>query len=70
MGSQFVKVFGKKIKVNANGLLYLSLMNIKDISDVKGLDSLSNLKELFLDGNKITEIKGLESLSKLLQPKK
>ncbi len=70
MGLQFVIVHREKIEVKKDISLDLSKMNIKDISDIKGLESLTNLKLLNLGGNQITEIKGLESLSKLLQPKK
>ena len=35
------------------------------IKEIKGLDYLTNLKKLFLEGNQITEIKGLENLEKL-----
>ncbi len=65
MGSQFVKVHGKKIEVEANGDLHLSSMYIKDISEIKGLESLANLQMLRLNGNQISEIKGLESLANL-----
>ena len=65
MGSQYVKVYGEEIKVDANGSLFLSRMNIEDISDIKGLKSLANLQKLYLSGNQITEIKGLKSLANL-----
>ena len=42
--------------------LYLSNNHI---SEIKGLDSLINLKKLELDNNYITEIKGLGNLEKL-----
>jgi Leucine-rich repeat (LRR) protein len=35
------------------------------IKEIKGLDTLTNLEELFLEGNSITEIKGLEKLKNL-----
>jgi len=35
------------------------------IKEIKGLDTLTNLEELYLVGNSITEIKGLEKLKKL-----
>jgi len=65
LGSQFVNVHGEKIDVDADEVLDLSDMNIKDISEIKGLKSLDNLQALRLDDNRITEIKGLESLANL-----
>ena len=35
------------------------------IKEIKGLDKLTNLEDLFLEGNSITEIKGLEKLKNL-----
>ena len=35
------------------------------IKEIKGLDTLTDLEELFLEGNSITEIKGLEKLKNL-----
>ncbi len=63
--SQFVRVYGKKIEVKKDGFLGLSSMNIKKISDVKGLESLANLQTLDLQDNQITKIKGLKSLANL-----
>jgi len=51
MGSQFVTIHGFKIKVK--GDLSLTYSNIDDISDVKGLESLVNLRELNLDENQM-----------------
>ena len=42
------------------------LENNRDyIREIKGLDTLTNLEELFLVGNSILEIRGLENLKKL-----
>ena len=35
------------------------------ITEIKGLESLTNLRNLFLNSNKIEEIKGLETLTRL-----
>jgi len=48
-----------------SGKLDLHSMNIEDISEVIGLDTLSQLQVLYLDRNKIKEIKGLEKLKRL-----
>ncbi len=45
-------------------VLFLSL---NKITEIKGLDGLTNLSAVNLDGNQITEIKGLESLQNLMQ---
>ena len=37
----------------------------QSISEIKGLESLTNLQKLYLSNNSITEIKGLESLTNL-----
>jgi len=48
-----------------DGILRLEYKSIKDISEIQGLDKLSNLHELYLSGNQITEIKGLDALVNL-----
>ena len=48
-----------------NEALDLSLQAIKDITTIKGLDSLTDLKELDLSGNEISEIDGLDKLVRL-----
>ena len=45
--------------------LYLNELNIVEISDIKGLQNLTNLKALYLAGNQIEEIKGLDELQNL-----
>ena len=47
------------------GRLDLHDNGIKDIADIKGLESLTDLKELILFDNEITDIKGLENLINL-----
>jgi len=47
------------------GRLDLSKKDIHDIEEIKGLELLSDLKELDLSSNYITEIKGFESLVNL-----
>lgn len=61
---QYVEHKGKKIEV-INQTLNLGNRGICDISEVKGLKSLNNLRILNLSGNKIKEIKGLENLFNL-----
>ncbi|HME56569.1 MAG TPA: leucine-rich repeat domain-containing protein [Candidatus Lokiarchaeia archaeon] len=59
-----VKVHGKKFKqAKVNGFISLDLSrsDITNISEIEGLDSLSHLQVLNLNGNKITEIDGLPS---------
>lgn len=60
----FVVVKGKKIPVE-NGILEISDENVTSISEIKGLETLVNLKKLLLQHNKIKEIKGLENLTSL-----
>ena len=48
-----------------SGKLDLHSKDIEDISEVFGLDSLSQLQVLYFNRNKIKEIKGLEKLKKL-----
>jgi len=62
---QFVKIYEKKIDVKDDIILDLSKMNIQDILDIKGLETLTNLEYLFLGSNQIKEIKGLDSLHNL-----
>ena len=40
-------------------------MSNNKISEIRGLEKLVNLEELWLDENQITEIKGLKYLKKL-----
>ena len=37
----------------------------KNLTDVKGLEKLTNLTQLELNGNKLTDVKGLEKLTQL-----
>ncbi|TFG23750.1 MAG: hypothetical protein EU529_06445 [Promethearchaeota archaeon] len=45
--------------------LKLEFLEIKSIKEIKGLDELSSLKKLYLDGNLINEITGLDNLKNL-----
>ena len=40
-------------------------LNKSQLTDVKGLEKLTNLTKLELDGNKLTDVKGLENLTQL-----
>ena len=51
--------------VNNLDCLNLSGVGIEDITNVKNLDKLKNLKTLILDSNRITKITGLENLENL-----
>jgi len=62
---EYVSLKGKKIKVK-KGKLKINYKLIYEINEIKGLDSLVNLKELNLNKNfRISEIKGLEKLTNL-----
>ncbi len=61
VNTDYVTVKGNKFSV-AYGTLDLSDNDITDISEIKGLDNLPNLRILILNDNEITEIKGLEHL--------
>jgi hypothetical protein len=73
MSKDYVKVSGEKVTLNtyqskrtdrfySEPFLDLSSKNIKDISSIEGLDSLVELKTLFLNNNQIANLKGLENL--------
>lgn len=68
--SMSVEYNGKEYKVTKNesgaSSLNLSGLDIKDITQVKGLDSLTQLQVLNLSRNKIIEIKGLDNLTNLV----
>ncbi|MFX1519000.1 MAG: leucine-rich repeat domain-containing protein [Promethearchaeota archaeon] len=61
---EFVTVEGERYYVK-NGALDLSEIEIGDITEIKGLEKLTNLRELILYDQKIREIKGLENLKNL-----
>ena len=70
MGAGTVKVQEKKVNVEKKfGMQRLELnnMNIKDVSEITGLEKLKNLEALELSSNEITELKGLEALTNLKQ---
>ena len=46
-------------------ILHLNNLGITHISELEGLEKLTNLTELYLSGNNISEIHGLEHLTKL-----
>ena len=52
------------VKIEDNRLI-LSSLGINNIFEIKGLEKLVNLEELYLGGNKITEIKNLDTLVNL-----
>jgi len=59
-----VEIHGKKVRA-INRQLYLQQMEIKDLNNIKGLENLDNLEELYLQSNDIKEISNLESLRNL-----
>lgn len=60
----YVSYKGKEFKVKKNKLS-LKKEGITDISEIEGLESLTNLIELNLSNNKIAEIKALNNLTSL-----
>lgn len=63
-----VRIRGKEIPVKMKKgqlTLNLSRKKIRKISEVEGLDQLTNLQVLVLNHNKIEEIEGLEALTNL-----
>ena len=69
MRKHFVKVKGKKIKALYWGVykgeLYLEGKGIEKISEIEGLDTLTDLQYLLLSENQIKEIDGLDTLTSL-----
>ncbi len=61
---QFIELKRTKIIVKDNEL-DLSHQDIKDMSEIKGLEHFTDLRALNLAANQITEIKGLEHLTNL-----
>jgi len=61
---KFVIIYDVRIEVDSDRL-NLANRNIKRISDIKGLDSLQNLKYLILANNNISKIENLNMLSNL-----
>lgn len=62
-----IKYLGKVLVTVQKDITKINLSNkgITSIELIKGLESLSNIRSLDLDDNKITEIKGLEPLEML-----
>ena len=65
MTTDFVTIKGEKIYIDENGVLDIHNKGITDITEITGLENLTNLKILNLWGNQIEEIKGLENLTNL-----
>lgn len=68
MGDGSVKVNGKKIQIREEiGLLRLNLTNldIKEISEIKGLDTLKKLDVIDLSNNQLIELYGLEVIPQI-----
>lgn len=61
---EYVSYNGERYPVYAE-ILDMNEKQIKNISEIKGLNSLNNLQEIYLSGNQIDEIKSLENLSSL-----
>ena len=57
---KFVEYKNEKFEIK-DGFLDLGLLEIKDISEIEGLDKV-DITHLELSSNEITEIKGLETL--------
>ena len=57
----------KGVLVKADFEKVAKLLNLQDqqLTDVKGLEKLTQLKKLHLGGNQLTDVKGLEKLTKL-----
>ena len=65
-----VEYKGREFRVKKRGgLLTLNLSNkgIKDITEIKGLETMTELHVLKLNNNNIVEINGLETLKNLIQ---
>ncbi len=60
-----VEINGKRFEMKEDNSLYLREKGIRRISDINGLENLTNLKELNLSANKIGWIEGLENLPNL-----
>ena len=58
-------VNGNEFEFIKEGRLYLDNMKIKSILDVKGLEHLENLRELYFSDNLISDFKGLDDLQNL-----
>jgi len=58
------KPTGELTKADLEKVTRLNLTN-KQLTDVKGLEKLTQLTELYLSRNKLTNVKGLEKLTQL-----
>ena len=59
------KPTGELTKADYEKVTFLNLQN-NQLTDVKGLENLTQLKYLRLDGNQLTDVKGLEKLTQFL----
>ena len=59
-----VELAGNKFEVK-DGFLDLSLLEIKDITEIQGLSKVKDLNNLELSSNEILHIKGLDELTEL-----
>jgi DNA helicase-4 len=58
----YVTYKNERYEIDEYGRLYLSDLDIQDISDIVGLEKLRGVKSLSLQNNKISEIKGLDNI--------
>ncbi len=65
-GLPLVEYKGETYEVNRKGVLQLSGLGIKRITDIKGLDKVKYLRYLILNENNIEEIEGLDHLTSLI----
>ena len=58
------KPTGELTKADLEKVMFLNLERLQ-LTDVKGLEKLTQLKALYLNGNQLTDVKGLEKLTQL-----
>ncbi len=56
-------VKGKTVRVDDSGILALGNLRIESIKEIEGLETLSGVRELYLDQNRLTRIQGLDGAS-------
>jgi len=64
-GERFYPDSGYLYNLDNGEVLDLSHKDIESITEIKGLENLTSLRELILSGNQINEIKSLDTLTKL-----